>query len=103
MVLSGASFAPSFGDTKTRLLRREETVLDQLKYPQWQQLLREAILEFDSDRLPAKVQRAEKAIYDRLHELPLETHDFDERQALTDGLATLEILRSEPTTSCEDL
>ena len=93
MVLSGASFAPSFSDTKTRLLRREETVLDQLKYPQWQQLRREAILEFDFDRLPAKVQRAEKAIHDRLYELTVETHDFHERQALKDALATLEILK----------
>jgi hypothetical protein len=64
-----------------------------LKYPQWQVSLREAILEFDAQRLPAKVQRAEKAIHERLRALTCENRDFRERQALTDGLATLGILK----------
>jgi hypothetical protein len=64
-----------------------------LKYPQWQAPLREAILEFDAQSLRAKVQRAEQAIHDRLHALASENRDFRERQALRDGLATLEILK----------
>jgi hypothetical protein len=70
-------------------------VIDQLKYPLWQQLLREAILEFNSERLSVKVQTADKAIRDRLQELTAETLDFHEQQALMDALATLEILKRE--------
>jgi hypothetical protein len=66
---------------------------EQFRYPQWQVPLREAILEFDAERMSVKVQTAEKAIRDRLQVLGSENHDFHERQALTDGLATLEILK----------
>ena len=68
---------------------------DLLKYPQWQLSVREAILEFNAQRLSAKVRSAERAIQDRLHALASETHDFHERQALRDALATLEILKRE--------
>jgi hypothetical protein len=78
-------------------------VSEQLKYPLSQQLLREAILEFDADRLSSKVQRVEKAIHDSLHELTPESDDFDERQALTDGLATVEILKRKRTHPSTDL
>jgi hypothetical protein len=64
-----------------------------LKYPEWQEALDEAVLEFDSERLSVKVQSAEKVIRDRLHKLASETNDFRERQALTDALATLEVLK----------
>jgi len=63
----------------------------QLKYP-WQELLREAVLEFGAE-LTEKVQRAEKAIRDRLQALQSERHDLHEQQALLDPLATLEILK----------
>jgi hypothetical protein len=64
-----------------------------LEYPTWQVPLWDAILEFDAQRLPAKVQKAEKAIRDRLHELGTAANNPRERQALTDALATLEILK----------
>ena len=67
--------------------------MGELKYPEWQVPLDEAILEFDSARLPVKIQSAEKVIHDRLHELASETHDFRERQALMDALSTLEVLK----------
>ena len=63
-----------------------------LRYPLWQEPLRDAILEFDTQRLSVKVKSAEKAIFDRLDALP-ESHDSREREALTDALATIEILR----------
>jgi hypothetical protein len=72
---------------------RQERLSEDLKYPQWQMPLREAILEFDAERLSNKVQAAEKAIDTRLRGLTAENHDFQERQALKDALATLEILR----------
>jgi hypothetical protein len=64
-----------------------------LRYPLWQEPLRDAILEFDTQRLSVKVHRAEQAICDRLHELTPETLDFHEQEALKDALATLEILK----------
>jgi len=64
-----------------------------LRYPLWQEPLRDAILEFNSQRLSLKVQRAGKVIRDRLRELRLEGNDSHEWQALTDALATLEVLR----------
>jgi len=63
-----------------------------LRYPLWQGPLRDAILEFDAERLAVKVQSAEKAILDRLGAVS-ESRDSRELQALTDALATLEILR----------
>jgi hypothetical protein len=78
------------------LPKKFETVwnaLSKFKYPQWQVPLDEAILEFDAQRLPVKIQIAEKAIHDRLQALTLEGHDLPERQALTDAQATLEVLR----------
>jgi hypothetical protein len=68
---------------------------DPLKYPHWQLPVRDAILEFNAQRLSAKVRSAERVIQQRLHALASETHDFQERQALRDALATLEILKQE--------
>ena len=82
---------------------RKSGQLSGFKYPQWQVPLREAILEFDRERLSEKVQAAAKAIHNRLQELTTESHGFDEQQALLDGLATLEILKRERTKSCKDL
>jgi len=67
--------------------------LSEFKYPLWQVPLDEAILEFDAQRLRVKMQIAEKAIRDRLQALAFESHDLPEWQALTDALATLEILK----------
>ena len=64
-----------------------------LRYPLWQEPLRDAILEFDAQRLFLKIQRAEKFINDRLGELQSEGNDCHEREALIDALATLEVLR----------
>ena len=60
-----------------------------LKYPQWQEPLGAAILEFDPQRLHEKVQRAEAAIVNRLEELATEQGNQLERLALFDGLSIL--------------
>ena len=60
-----------------------------LKYPQWQEPLAAAILEFDPQRLHEKLQRAEAAIVNRLEELALEPGNQLERLALFDGLSIL--------------
>jgi hypothetical protein len=60
-----------------------------LKYPQWQEPLAEAILEFDARRLPAKMRRAEEAIANRLRELASENENEQERRMLSDGLSII--------------
>ena len=60
-----------------------------LKYPQWQEHLGAAILEFDPQRLHEKVQRAEAAIVNRLEELATEQANQLERLALFEGLSIL--------------
>jgi surfactin synthase thioesterase subunit len=57
-----------------------------LKYPQWQAPLAAAILEFDVQQLPGKLQQAEDAISKRIQELTSEKDNEHELRALTDGL-----------------
>ena len=64
----------------------------QLKYPMWQGLLRDAILEFDPQKLPQKVQQTEAVIRARYQALCSEGSLTEERQALVDALATMRVL-----------
>ncbi len=62
----------------------------------WQELYSIAIVETDSEILPIRVQRAKSAIYSRLHELQLDHGGtIDERQAISDALQGLNVLRQE--------
>jgi hypothetical protein len=65
----------------------------ELKYPQWQLPYREAILEFDRNRLPDKIQKAESAVRERLQVLEQRANGQEERQALRDAISTLTILK----------
>jgi hypothetical protein len=76
----------------SRLLVKEKAMSELLKYPQWQKPLMEAILEFDPERLSLKVRTLEKAMHARFDTLS-GSHDSRERQALADGLATLDMLK----------
>jgi hypothetical protein len=66
-----------------------------LKYPEWQGLLRDAILEFSPQKLSAKVQKVETAIFERMQALSCDSDYHHERDALNDALATLRILKRE--------
>jgi hypothetical protein len=66
-----------------------------LKYPQWQQPLAEAILEFNPQQLREKVQRAEEAIVRRIEELAFDPRNGREGQALVDGLELLRIVKKD--------
>jgi len=66
-----------------------------LKYPQWQEPLAAAIVEFNPQQLPGKVQRAEEAIVKRIEELALEQGDQRERLALSDGLFVLQNVKKD--------
>ena len=67
----------------------------EMKYPQWQQLLHDAILEFDSVCLARKVRKAEAAISVRIQKLRAGSHNADELWALRDGLSIIRILKEE--------
>ena len=66
-----------------------------LKYPQWQEPLAEAICEFDPEHLRQKVQRAEEAIVRRIEELAFDLRDGHEGHALVDGLELLRIVKKD--------
>ena len=65
----------------------------ELKYPQWQLPYREAILEVDRNRLPDKIQKAETIVLERLQTLEQRANGQEERQALSDAMSTLTILK----------
>jgi hypothetical protein len=48
-----------------------------------------AILQFNSQQFVAKVQKAEKAIANRFHELEREKNNEEERRLLFDSLSVL--------------
>jgi hypothetical protein len=66
--------------------------VNQLKYPMWQELLRDAILKFDPQKLPQKIRQTEAAIRARYQALSSEGSLTEERQALVDALATIRVL-----------
>jgi hypothetical protein len=68
-----------------------------LKYPNWQQALAEAILEFDAQQLPVKVQIAEEAIANRFIELASEkeSQNQEELRVLSDGLSIIRDLKKD--------
>ena len=66
-----------------------------LKYPQWQEPLAEAICECNPEHLRQKVQRAEEAIVRRIEELAFDPPNGREGQALVDGLELLRIVKKD--------
>jgi len=70
---------------------------NELKFPEWQEPLREAILERDSRQLAEKTQRIETLIRERLKQLRTngETPNLNRRveeQALLDALNVIRIV-----------
>ena len=63
-----------------------------LKYPKWQEPLATAILEFNPQKLPAKLERAEEAIFNRIGELAFEKA-AKEGRLLSDGLSIIRSLK----------
>jgi hypothetical protein len=58
----------------------------------WRELLRAALLEFDSESLPRRIQEAHQAIATRLEELRDIPGMQEEKTALQDGLSSLRAL-----------
>ena len=62
----------------------------------WEEVYKAAVLELDREKLPERVRAAKAAIDVRLHELQLDHGGTpEERQALSDALATLNVIRRE--------
>ena len=69
----------------------------------WQELYKAAVLETDDKNLPNRIRAAKAAIDARLHELQLDHGGTpEERQAITDALHGLTVLRSELETRSRD-
>jgi hypothetical protein len=62
----------------------------------WEELYKAALLETDNQKLPNRSQTAKAAIDARLHELQLDHGGTpEERQAISDALAGLNVIRRE--------
>ena len=64
-----------------------------IRYPLWQIPYRDAITELDRNTLAAKILTAEKAIRERLQAIERDARNADERDALSDALSNLNVLK----------
>ena len=65
-----------------------------LEYPEWQKAYREALLEIDRQKLPARIFAAEMAILARMTALQTSSDGHIERQAIQDALKALRVLQT---------
>ena len=69
----------------------------------WQELYQAAVLETDRERIHLRIRAAKAAIDARLHELQMDHGGIpEERQAISDALAGLNLLRKEIETRAHD-
>lgn len=61
----------------------------------WQQIIQEALVELDRDKLKAKIAEAESAIFNRFQALDRNADGAEERNALQDASNTLLALKRE--------
>jgi hypothetical protein len=64
-----------------------------LRYPEWQGFVRDALVELDGLKLEARVAAAESAILVRMESLSKDNNHHAERLALEDALCTLRVLK----------
>ncbi len=65
----------------------------ELKYPEWQKPLQEALLESDKTKLKARVESTEAIIFDRLQALSQSANHRAERDAVEHALALLRMIK----------
>jgi hypothetical protein len=66
-----------------------------LRYPDWQTRVQDALIELDQDKLKARVVEAEAAIFNRLQQLSRSLNHFDERRAIESATAALRVVKRE--------
>ena len=66
-----------------------------LRYPEWQNPFREALLEIDREKLQSKMMKVEEAIFQRLQQLAGTSGSHAERQAIEDAISALRVLKRE--------
>jgi hypothetical protein len=66
----------------------------ELKYPEWQEPLQAALLEFNAQRLSVKIQKAEEEIGKRISELGLKNTE-EESRLLHDSLFLIRQLKGQ--------
>jgi hypothetical protein len=71
---------------------RERTIVRNLKYS-WQQAYLKALTEIDPEKLPACVEAADDAAFDRLLELEGSAEADQERIALEDTIGYIRLLQ----------
>jgi hypothetical protein len=71
--------------------RREERIMDDLRFPEWQKPYQDAILEAK----PEKLRAAETAIIRRMEQLEASPDSQVERQAMKNALEALYVLMPE--------
>jgi hypothetical protein len=64
-----------------------------LRYPKWQKVCQEALVELDLDKLKERVFFAEAAVFVRMQELPKSSDGEEERLALIDVISSLRYLK----------
>ena len=64
-----------------------------VRYPEWQKLYEEALIEFDKSKLGERIATAEKTILNRLDEISGSPLHVTERQALDDAMVFLRVIK----------
>lgn len=68
---------------------------EDLKYPNWQRPVQEALVELDQNKLMARIAEAEAAISRRLEDISPGPDHHAERDALEHALASLRVVKKE--------
>ncbi len=69
--------------------------MDELKYPEWQEPFRQALLESDREELKEQLMAVETVIVKRLESIAEDSAYREEQQAIRDALSTIRILKRE--------
>ena len=62
-------------------------------FPEWQTPLHELLLEFDREKLTQKSLKVENLLYERLQQLNQQPDGHGEREAISDALNILRVLK----------
>jgi hypothetical protein len=65
----------------------------QLRFPEWQVPLQQAILEFDRAKFQEEIKKVEAMIHQRMQNLPQSSNSHDERVSISDALLLIRSLK----------